>query len=84
MNKSPCPSRCGLAATVTGMQRPSGEIAIAYIEGIVVYSSAAQARDSSIMISEPGPAGHAALGCGPGGTLPGPAGTLEENQAVTL
>ena len=47
-NKSPCSSRCGLAA----LPQRGGCIAIAYIEGIVVYSSAA--RDY-ILAAVPGP-----------------------------
>ena len=51
MDRSPCSSRSCLAA----MQRGHRHRSIAYIEGIVVYSSAAR------IIS---------LGCGPRGTLP--------------
>ena len=66
-NKSPCSSRCGLAA----LPQRGGCIAIAYIEGIVVYSSAA--RDYIL----------AAVPTGAAQEARNPAGTLGDIQAVT-
>ena len=70
MNKSPCSSRWCLAA----MQRP-GDNAIAYIEGIIVYLSAARRGLYP---------GGRALGCGPGAEARYPAGMLGDIQAVTV
>ena len=71
MNKSPCSSHCGLAALPLAAGGDSCDIAIAYIEGIVVYSSAA--RDYILAAVPSGAAQEARY----------PAGTLGDVQAVT-